>query len=211
MKVKICGITNYQDAALALSLGADALGFNFYPSSPRYIRLEDAKSIIRRLPPFVTHVGVFVNERSPHDVSKKASAAHIHCLQLHGGESPQFCRDLSPWPIIKAFRVAPDFDLGVLDTYPLLSAVLLDHYSKDGYGGTGKTIDWNVAVKAKRYGRIILAGGLNRNNVASAIRLVKPYAVDVCSGVEKEPGKKDRALLQAFMNEVERARREIRR
>lgn len=210
VKVKICGITNYDDALLALELGADALGFNFYPKSARYIPPEDAATIIRKLPPIFVSVGVFVNEDTTYDVIEKANRARIQCIQLHGDEPPSFCRALQPWPVIKAFRLPPDANLSMLDSYPVRD-FLLDGYDDKQYGGTGKTMNWDLAVQATRFGRIFLAGGLNSLNVASAIATVKPYAVDVCSGVEQSPGQKDPILLQAFMKEVERARKEINR
>jgi phosphoribosylanthranilate isomerase len=210
VKVKICGITNYEDAALALDLGADALGFNFYPQSSRYITPEDARQIIGKLPPIVVNVGVFVNEKTANDVVTKANIAGVDCLQLHGYEPPQFCSELQMWSVIKSFRLTPDFNFKILDSYSV-SAFLLDAYDEKRFGGTGKTADWNLAVQAKKFGKIILAGGLNSRNVASAIQFVVPYGVDVCSGVEIEPGKKDRTMLQAFMYEVERARREIKK
>lgn len=210
VKVKVCGITNYQDAMMAVELGVDALGFNFYPRSPRYIEPEEARSIIRKLPPFVVPVGIFANEPTPDELMRRANLARVWCIQLHGDESPEFCRQLSRWPVIKAFRIGPEFDPSLLDAYQV-SAFLLDAYQEGELGGTGKAIDWDLALRIKRYGRIILAGGLNSSNVAAAIRKVRPYAVDVCSGVEREPGKKDRALLRAFMEEVERARRDIQR
>lgn len=201
MKVKICGITNYDDAALALDAGADALGFNFFPSSPRYVKPMDANAIILRLPPFVVTVGLFVNVERPENLERTAMMAGVQVIQLHGDESPEYCRMLSGWPLIQALRIgdAPlDLDL---DQYPV-RAFLLDVKDDVLFGGTGKSFDWTLAQSIDRKRPVILAGGLRSDNVQDAIRIVKPYAVDVCSGVEREPGKKDPVKLAEFMNEV---------
>jgi len=201
VRVKVCGITCYEDAAMALDLGADALGFNFYPSSPRFIDLVAVRSIIRRLPPFATAVGVFVNVADPAEVDRNARAAGLQVLQLHGDESADYCCRLSAWPLIKAVRIDKEVNIENLLHFPA-QAILLDSKDDRLFGGTGKTFDWMLAREVTQGLRIILAGGMNSANVGAAIRSVQPYGVDVCSGVESHPGKKDAAKLAAFMREV---------
>jgi phosphoribosylanthranilate isomerase len=208
MKVKVCGITSYEDAAMALDQGVDALGFNFYPPSPRYIQPADARLIIRRLPPFATSVGVFVNVANPVLAAGTAHLAGVQVLQLHGNEDPEYCRMLYRWPLIKAVHIGSsgiDEDLKDLKEYQV-QAFLLD--SKDGilFGGTGKSFNWNRVKRIRTIRPIILAGGLRLDNVREAVRIVMPYAVDVCSGVESAPGKKDAGKLSEFMNEVRNVR-----
>ncbi|MBZ5495275.1 MAG: phosphoribosylanthranilate isomerase [Acidobacteriia bacterium] len=201
VRVKVCGITSYQDAALALDLGADALGFNFYPPSPRFIDFFAARDIICRLPPLATTVGVFVNVADPADVDESARVAGVQALQLHGDESADYCRRLGAWPLIKAVRVGKATVLENLREFPA-QAFLLDSRDERRFGGTGKSFDWTLARGPVEGLRIILAGGLSAANVAEAIRIVQPYGLDVCSSVESRPGKKDAARLTAFMNEV---------
>jgi phosphoribosylanthranilate isomerase len=201
MKVKICGITRYEDAALALDEGADALGFNFFPPSPRYIDPTHAQKIILRLPPFTVTVGLFVNVAPPGKVTEIAKTAGVQVVQLHGDESPEYCRELPGWPLIKVLRIGGDPVTEDLDRYPV-RAFLLDVKDDVLFGGTGASFDWNLAQGIDRKRPVILAGGLRAENVRAAIRTVNPYAVDVCSGVEREPGIKDPAKLKAFMNEV---------
>jgi len=208
LKVKVCGITSYTDASMALSLGADALGFNFYSRSPRYIAPEAAWRIIERLPPFVTKVAVYVNTDNLADVEQWARHASVDVLQLHGDETPEYCRFIAHWKLIKALHIGKGFQLEELEKYPV-SAFLLDTGDAGQYGGTGKTFDWKIAGTIRTKRPLILAGGLCAENVADAIREVRPYAVDACSGVESVPGKKDRRKLVAFMNEVHRASRDI--
>lgn len=200
MKVKICGITNLDDALAAVDYGADALGFVFYQKSPRYITPVKAKEITAQLPPFVTTVGVFVNEE-PAKIREIMESVHIRALQLHGDESPDAC---SMWtPVIKAFRVRDFTDLKPLELYKGISAYLIDTYAPSAYGGTGQIFNWDIALEAKKIGRIILAGGLTPENIEKAVRWVKPYAVDVSSGVEVKKGKKDMKKVKEF---IERAK-----
>lgn len=208
MKVKVCGITSYRDASMALSLGADALGFNFFPRSPRYIAPAAARRIVDRLPPFVTKVAVYVNASDLYELEKDALNAGVDVLQLHGDETPEYCREFSHWRLIKTLRIGEGFLPEDLEKYPV-SAFLLDTRNPRLYGGTGKTFDWKLAGTIRTKRPLILAGGLCAENVADAIRTVRPYAVDVCSGVESAPGKKERRKLVAFMNEVHRASRDI--
>lgn len=200
VRVKVCGITRLEDALLAIELGADALGFIFYPKSPRNISIEDAKNITGKLPPFVQTVGVFVNEEV--DVVRDiARSATLDIVQLHGNEDTSYMKALG-LKFIKALRVSTHED--VLPAKDFISAgasaILLDTYKVGIEGGTGETFDWEIALKAKEYGPIVLSGGLNPENVASAIAQVSPYAIDVCSGVEASPGKKDIDKMRAFFD-----------
>jgi phosphoribosylanthranilate isomerase len=210
VKVKICGITNWRDAKLAIDAGANLLGFNFHLPSPRYIAPVRARAIVRRLPRRVKAVGVFVND-SPQDVADLAALVGLDWVQLHGDESPADAVRLSRlFPVLKAFRVRPGFRVSALRAYrrPARNAgFLLDGFRAGLRGGTGRSFDWNVAQRAKRYGRIFLAGGLKPENVAHAIRAAAPYAVDVCSGIESTPGRKDPRRLRALMDAVEVANR----
>jgi len=200
--VKICGITNWRDAKRAVDAGADLLGFNFYERSPRYIAPAKAQRIVRRLPKRVSAVGVFVNE-SEEKMLGVARAVGLRALQLHGDESPlTVARLRRSLPVIKALRAGKAFRPAQLSRYERASAILLDGFDRRLRGGTGKTFDWRVARRAKRYGRIFLAGGLTPENVADAIRTAEPHAVDVCSGVEAKPGKKDPKRLRQFMQAV---------
>ena len=209
VKVKVCGITSYEDAAMALDLGVDAIGFNFYHKSSRYIAPSNAREIANKLPPFVTLVGVFVNEFDLASVRNIAGLAKLTAIQLHGNESPEYCAQLPDYRVIKAMRVGENFSPEHAKDFKV-SAILLDSYATETYGGTGMPFDWRIALAAKQYtNRIALAGGLRPENVVSAMRTVKPYAIDVCTGIESAPGHKDRVLLQHFMQEVERGRQEI--
>lgn len=208
IKVKICGITREEDAIAAAELGADAVGFNFYQKSPRYVDPYTAGQIARRLPPFISVVGVFVNEPTD-SLCQTAAEALIDIIQFHGDEEPYVCGSF-PGRTIKAIRVKPDEDI-VEQVAPYkgsVSAILLDTYS-EGYGGSGKKFDWEKAVKAKKFGRIILAGGLNPDNVADGIKAVEPYGVDVAGGVETEPGIKDKDLMRRFIQAAKSASEEI--
>lgn len=195
VKVKICGITNSEDALAAVEWGADALGFVFAPS-PRQVTAEQVAKIVAQLPPFICKVGVFVDS-SPEIVWETLSACGLDLAQLHGSESPEWCEALFP-KVVKAFRVKDESVLPLLPRYKA-SAYLLDSYEAARQGGTGRTFSWDIARRATQYGPIILSGGLTPENVLQAIRLVQPYAVDVSSGVESSPGKKDRNKLRLFL------------
>ncbi len=200
-RIKICGITNVEDALVAVDYGADALGFIFYKKSPRYIAPDKAREIISYLPPFVTAVGVFVNE-SFENIAATKEVSGFTMLQLHGDEPPDEC---CMWHrVIKAFRVSNFTDLKPLENYRV-SAFLLDTYAHESYGGTGQIFNWDIALEAKRFGRIILSGGLNPDNIEKAIRWVKPYAVDVSSGIEEKKGKKDLNKMRAFIEKTKNA------
>ena len=205
-RVKICGITTWEDARLSVDLGASALGFNFYPLSPRAVSPADAWNIIRRLPPFVDAVGVFVNW-PPLVVSALARALRLHTVQLHGEESPAEVATLvRTHLVIKAARVGKGFRPENLSRYRHADGILLDGFVRGLHGGTGRTLDWKLARAARRYARIILAGGLTPENIAEAIRVAEPYAVDVASSVETRPGRKNPARLRALFAAVENAR-----
>ena len=196
-KIKICGITNIEDALAAAEYGADALGFIFYPKSPRAVSKESARSIISELPPFISTVGVFVNENSEH-INDVVSYTGINTVQLHGTEPPEKCTSYNK--VIKAFGIKQLSDIGQLEQYNMVSAFLLDTYAPDSHGGTGQIFNWEIAVEAKKDGRIILAGGLDPENIGDAIRTVRPYGVDVSSGVEGPvKGKKDLNKLRSFI------------
>jgi phosphoribosylanthranilate isomerase len=201
VKVKICGITNLEDASIAVELGANALGFIFAPS-PRQIKPQKARGIIRAIPSFVKTVGVFVNE-APAAIREVMQHCGLDLVQLHGDESPALCDELMPCTI-KALRIKDESSLQISRAYHgKVRALLLDTYSKEKAGGTGKTFDWNLAIRIKKMGiPIILSGGLGPSNIDLAIHTVRPYAVDVNSGVEKCPGKKSHILIKALMAEL---------
>jgi phosphoribosylanthranilate isomerase len=197
VKVKICGITNLADAVAAAEAGADALGFVFYGPSPRCISVEAAADLIRKLPPLVMKVGVFVN--APEDfVVGAIRECDLNLLQFHGDEPPDYCVQFGLMSM-KAFRIRDAASLQALQSYPT-DAWLLDAYVTDRLGGTGDTFNWDLALEARNWGRpIFLAGGLTPGNVAEAVCRTKPYGVDVSSGVESVPGKKNRARVRAFI------------
>ena len=203
VKVKICGVRTLEEAQAAVDAGADALGFNFWPPSARYITPLAARDVITGVSRIACTVGVFVNEDASHIVDV-ASELGLSAVQLHGDESPEFCKRLASIKTIKAIRVGQDFDLSVIEKYRV-SMILLDSSLKGSYGGTGRRFDWQIAIEAKRLAPIILAGGLTRENVWDAITQVTPAAIDVCSGVEAEPGRKDLDELERFMAVVARA------
>jgi phosphoribosylanthranilate isomerase len=195
--IKICGITNHDDAGAAVEAGADALGFVFYPPSPRHVSPEQAAQIIHRLPPFVTTVGLFVDV-ALETVNDLAVCCGLDRIQLHGNETPAFCGQVKQ-PVIKAFRMKNAESLGELPSYRV-SAYLLDAYVEGALpGGTGMPFSWALAARAKAYGPVILAGGLTPDNVEAAIEQTRPYGVDVSSGVESAPGIKDHRKIRAFV------------
>jgi len=211
VKVKICGITNWGDARRAVESGADLLGFNFVATSPRYVTPAKARRIVKKLPARVSAVGVFQNENEAKmlEIARKVG---LDQLQLHGDERPEEVARLKRrLGVIKALRVKKPFRAGQLTAYKGADAILLDAYSRKARGGTGKTFDWQIARQARRAGRrIFLAGGLTPENVAEAIRTARPYAVDVCSGVESRPGKKDAAKMRGLMSAVKASGRKTR-
>jgi phosphoribosylanthranilate isomerase len=210
VRVKICGITNWQDAKAACDLGAAALGFNFYEKSRRVISPAAAWKIISRVrDDDVESVGVFVNW-SAEAIVALAGALSLDSVQLHGDEAPSVVRECAKhFQVTKAFQAGTRFQLKNLRSFSAASTFLLDAAGTGQYGGTGKRADWSLARRAAKSHRIILAGGLTPENVGDAIRFVRPYAVDVASGVESRPGKKDHGKLRAFFAEVERANREL--
>jgi phosphoribosylanthranilate isomerase len=201
LKIKICGITNLEDAEAAVQYGADALGFVFYQKSPRLITQEKAREIISSMPQPVNSVGVFVDEELS-NIKEISTYAGLDIIQFHGSEPSEKCNIIDKY--IKAFRIKDNSDLIQLSKYKSASALLLDTYSPTVLGGTGQVFNWKIATEAKTYGNIILAGGLTPENIEEAIRVVQPYGVDVSSGVEgSEKGKKDHNKLRLF---IERAR-----
>ncbi len=206
--VKICGIKRCDDAVLAEELGASAVGFVFYSESPRYIEPESARIISEVLGPFIARVGVFVNE-DPAVVMKTVMTAGLTVVQLQGSEDPAYIRQLNEYSVtgkfgvIKSFRVGSDFHPEELRCYST-GAYLLDTCEKGRYGGTGKTFDWKRALPCSKYGKIILAGGITADNITEAIRIVKPWGVDVSSGVECEPGVKDHKKMKLFFETIQR-------
>ena len=201
IKIKICGTTSLRDALLAVESGADAVGFIFYKMSPRKISHKEVKEIVTQLPPFIETVGVFVNETSD-KVNQIAERCRLTAVQLHGEESPAFCRRVKR-KVVKALRVKNADSLKNINAYDV-SGFLLDSYSDESKGGTGQVFDWNLALRAKKQGPVILAGGLNPYNVYTAIHRVRPYGVDVCSGVENSPGIKDQKKIREFIKSVRR-------
>jgi phosphoribosylanthranilate isomerase len=198
MRVKICGITNIDDAILSYELGADAIGFIFYEKSKRYIEPEKAKEIIRQIPAFVLKVGVFVNE-STDKINNLAKDIKLNLIQLHGNESPKMIADIH-LPAIKAFRVSENFDYSTLEQFKNCS-FLLDTYNKNEFGGTGQQFNWkNIPSEIKS--EIILAGGISENNIEQIYKDVNPYAIDVSSSIEKEPGKKDHKKLKQLFKKI---------
>jgi phosphoribosylanthranilate isomerase len=196
--VKICGITTLADAMVAVEAGADALGFNFYRPSPRYIRPEKAREIIDRLPESILKVGVFVNE-DVESVARIATEANLSAVQLHGDESPEYCHELAGQYVIKVFRAGDGVDV---ETYGV-DAIMLDTKDDLLRGGTGRVFDWSIAQRTNdSTPKLFLAGGLSPENVAEAITTVRPYAVDACSSLEESPGRKDHTRVRAFVKAV---------
>jgi phosphoribosylanthranilate isomerase len=203
-KVKICGITNLEDALLSAKFGADALGFNFYEKSPRYIMPETAREISEQLPKEILKVGVFVNENLD-KIIEIAEIAKLNAIQLHGKETPKFARELKAktnLEIIKAFRVSPEFQPEDVLQYET-DAVLLDAYSPKEHGGTGETFDWEIAKKVQKiFPKMYLAGGLSAENVRQAVLKIEPFAVDACSMLEREKGLKDSSKVEEFFSSI---------
>ncbi len=198
VRVKICGLKRAEDAAAAVAAGADALGFNFWPGTQRYIDPVEAARIIADVPPAVLTVGVFVDE-IPERVLEIAAETGVRALQLHGHESPEYLERLGAYLKIKTIKVDRDFRPEQLAQYRSASLFLLEGFVAGFVGGTGRTFDWSLAEQATHYAKIILAGGLTASNVAEAVRRVRPWGVDVASGVEIEPGKKDPRLIREFI------------
>ncbi len=198
-KVKICGITNYEDAVAATDMGADILGFNFYPKSPRFVTPQQAMDIIGKLPAFIDTAGVFVNA-SMEQIHETMDVCPLDWVQLHGDETPEFCRLLLSYSVrtMKAIRVRSQTDIESADSF-FTDAILLDAFDPQKYGGTGLTFDWNIIGHIGK--RIFLAGGINPDNAADAINL-GVYGIDVCSGIEAEPGKKDHKKMRKLFENI---------
>jgi len=203
VKVKICGITNYDDAAAALDMGADLLGFNFYPKSPRFVTPQKALQIINKLPAFIDLAGVFVNA-SIDQIHEIKNLCQLDWVQLHGDESPEFCKDFLSHnvKVMKALRVKDQTDIEKVDNY-FTDAVLLDAFDPEKYGGTGLTFDWNIIGHIGK--RVFLAGGINPDNAVEAVKL-GVYGIDVCSGIEAEPGKKDHQKMKKLFENIRHLR-----
>lgn len=201
--VKICGITNQEDALCAIQCGAAALGFIFYPPSPRYIKPDDAKIIISSLPKQIVSVGVFVNE-AMEEIHRIMKHCGLDMLQLHGDESPEFCRKFPASRIIKAVELKNEDDLNRAFQYDV-SGILVDTRHAGLYGGTGKQSNWEMACRLKDKKLLILSGGLNEGNIAEALQRVAPGALDINSGVEIAPGKKDHSKLKKIFNVINEA------
>ena len=203
-RVKICGITDFEDARDAALLGADAIGLNFYPSSPRYIDPSRASKIIEKLPPFVSAVGVFVNHPDPQNLEDFALSLGLQAVQLHGNETPDYCSMIQRVKVIKAFRVDSNFRVDTLRAHGS-GTFLLDACSADQFGGTGQIFDWDLVFGANAFGSIIIAGGLTPENASQVVSTLHPFGVDVASGVESRPGKKDYEKMRRFIEAVQRA------
>jgi phosphoribosylanthranilate isomerase len=203
VKVKICGLTNYDDASAAMDMGADLLGFNFYPKSPRYISPERAAKIINKLPGFMDIVGVFVNEPAE-KIHEIRSICPLNWVQLHGDEDPRFCSDFRSHnvKVMKAIRVKDQRDVERAEDF-FTDAILLDAFDPNKYGGTGISFDWNIVGHINK--RIFLAGGINPDNATRAVEL-GVYGIDICSGIEASPGKKDKKLMKKLFENVNRLR-----
>jgi phosphoribosylanthranilate isomerase len=203
VKVKICGITNFEDAAAAMDLGADLLGFNFYPKSPRHLTPPEAAQILNRLPGFIDIAGVFVNASLEH-IREAMSLCPLDWVQLHGDETPQFCQSFLSLNVktMKALRVKNENDIQRAEDY-FTDAILLDAFDPEKYGGTGLTFDWNIVGHIGK--RVFLAGGINPDNVVRAVEL-GVYGIDVCSGVEAEPGRKDHEKMKKLFENIRHLR-----
>lgn len=204
VKVKVCGMTSLKDALNAVEGGADAVGFIFYKKSPRSVTMKTVREIVLELPPFVDTVGVFVDETAE-QINKIADYCNLDIIQLHGDESPTYCKKIRR-KVIKAFRIKDMQSVKKISNFQV-SGFLLDTFSENLHGGTGKVFDWNLALPAKKFGPVIMAGGLTPNNVQQAVRQIRPYGVDVCSGVESEPGIKDHKKVRAFLKNANAGRK----
>lgn len=202
VRLKVCGITSVADALTAVECGAVFLGFNFYRPSPRFIEPAAAREIVAALPPGVFPVGIFVDQPEPDEVVAILARSGATLAQLHGSESPDYCRAVGAERVIKAFRVGGDFHAAQVMEYPV-RAILLDAYDPRLHGGTGRTIDWGIAAGLARRVDLFLAGGLSPENIGEAVRTVRPYAVDLNSGVESAPGIKDAAKLRLLAERLE--------
>ncbi|MBW7988769.1 MAG: phosphoribosylanthranilate isomerase [Planctomycetes bacterium] len=200
LKVKICGITNYHDAVAAMDMGADLLGFNFYPESPRFITPEKAADIINKLPGFIDTAGVFVNATTE-QINEAENTCHLNWIQLHGDEDPKFCHSFQSHNVktMKAIRVKTQTDIKQAESF-FTDAILLDAFDPQKYGGTGLTFDWNIIGHIGK--RVFLAGGINPDNAAQAAKL-GVYGIDVCSGIEAEPGKKDHKKMKRLFENIQ--------
>ena len=202
VRVKVCGIRTLEEARTAVEAGADALGFNLWPRSPRYVSPESAREIVAAISPFVSCVGVFVNEESPDQVRQIATESGITALHLHGDESPDYCHEFADQYVIKALAVGHNFDTQLIEHYHV-NAIMLDTKHNTLRGGTGRAFDWSMAQEiSKTVPKLFLAGGLSPENVAGAIETVRPYAVDACSSLEDRPGKKNGERMRAFVAAV---------
>lgn len=203
VKVKICGITNLEDAVAAMDMGADLLGLNFYPKSPRYVTVEQAAEIVSELPGFIDVAGVFVNA-SFEQIQETISKCQLNWVQLHGDEDPEFCRSLLSLNVktMKAVRVKDRSDIKKAEGY-FTDAILLDAFHPERYGGTGLTFDWNIVGHMGK--RVFLAGGINPDNAAAAIEL-GVYGIDICSGIEAEPGKKNHEKMRQLFDNIRHLR-----
>jgi phosphoribosylanthranilate isomerase len=201
--IKICGITNLEDALVAVDAGADALGFNFYGPSPRYISPQAAREIVDQLPQEVLTVGVFVNEPSPERVRQIAGEAGVVALQLHGSETPDFCRNLKGRYVIKALSTKADFTVQQAASYEV-DAIMLDAAHAKLHGGTGQVSDWDTARQVREVvPKLFLAGGLSPENIAAAVSYVRPYGVDACSALEDRPGRKNHERMRLFVKSAQ--------
>ena len=203
MRIKICGITNYEDAKLCCDLGADALGFIFTEKSKRRVSINDAKEIINKLPVFVGKIGVFVNE-DLNTINHISRETKLTGVQLHGEGTSEFAESVN-LPVIKTFRINSRFNFSVLQQYHSCK-FLLDTYSSEEYGGTGHSFNWNI-IPAELRNQIILAGGISIDNIEHVFTIIKPDAVDLSSSVEKYPGKKDEVKLKNFFQKINSLRR----
>jgi len=203
VKVKICGLTNYEDASAAIDMGADMLGFNFYPDSPRFVQPEKALEIINRLPAFIDIAGVFVNSHLE-KIEEVIGDCQLDWIQLHGDESPEFCQSFLSLNVktMKALRVKDKSDIEKAESY-FTDAILLDAFSPEKYGGTGMRFDWNILGHIDK--RVFLAGGINPDNAAEAVEL-GVYGIDVCSGIEAEPGRKDHKKMKKLFENIQHLR-----